>query len=105
MHWPNGTYVGYMLRYDGNETPNLEMRFTKANTAFCCFERFGVTRHICHKNLSYVSSIRSYCLFFCMQVKCGRSILKLVVLFAHGIAEKCHLSLRDLTEMNVFLLL
>ena len=69
------------------------------------FERFGVTRHICHRNLSYVSSIRSYCLFFCMQVKCGRSILKLVVLFAHGIAEKCHLSLRDLTEMNVFLLL
>ena len=28
-----------MLRYDGNETPNLEMRFTKANTAFCCLRK------------------------------------------------------------------
>ena len=80
-----------MLRYDGNETPNLEMRFTKANIAFCCLRKiWSNTTYICHKNLSYVSSIRSYCLFFCMQVKCGRSILKLVVLFAHGIAEKCH---------------
>ena len=32
-------YLGYMLRYDGNETPNLEMRFTKANTAFCCLRK------------------------------------------------------------------
>ena len=28
-----------MLRYDGNETPNLETRFTKANTAFCCLRK------------------------------------------------------------------
>ena len=32
-------YLGYMLRYDGNETPNLEMRFKKSNTAFCCLRK------------------------------------------------------------------
>ena len=32
-------YLGYLLRYDGNETPNLEMRFTKANTAFSCLRK------------------------------------------------------------------
>ena len=32
-------YLGYLLRYDGNETQNLEMRFTKANTAFSCLRK------------------------------------------------------------------
>ena len=32
-------YLGYLLRYDGNETPNLEMRFTKANAAFSCLRK------------------------------------------------------------------
>ena len=83
-------YLGYLLRYDGNETPNLEMRFTKANAAFSCLQTFGVTRHIYHRNLRYGSSIASYILFICMQVKSGHSIIKLDVLFAHGIAGKCH---------------
>ena len=32
-------YLGYLLRYDGNETQNLEMRFTKANTALSCLRK------------------------------------------------------------------
>ena len=36
-------YLGYMLRYDGNETPNLEMRFTKQTKHSFAFEGFGVT--------------------------------------------------------------
>ena len=80
-------YLGYLLRYDGNETQNLEMRFTKANsvTAFSCLRKIW-------SNKTYLPQELKIRVFntFVLQVKSGHSILKLVVLFAHGIAEKCH---------------
>ena len=84
------TYLGYLLRYDGNETPNLEMRFTKANAAFSCLRKIWSNKTYLPQELKIrvFNSIVLSCT--CMQVKSGHSILKLVVLFAHGTAEKCH---------------
>ena len=82
-----------MHRYDGNETPNLEMRFTKANAAFSCLRKIWSNKTYLPQELKirvFNSIVLSVLLYFCMQAKSGHSILKLVVLFAHGIAEKCH---------------
>ena len=74
-------YLGYLLRYDGNETPNLEMRFTKANTAFSCLRKIWSNKTYLPQELkirifnSFVLSVLLYASeIWTLDIKTCRSI-------------------------------